>query len=378
MANLILTICSNHKRGGGRAYDANACKIADLLPNMKHKIYSARLSAWNNIIKNRIKRDDTPLMEMSYNEGLVKGPDIRVGEKGKGRYLPAQKRYDGRFYKALGESVGDQFPLKVGAGFENHFLIVSGLYGVLTPTEPIQRYSCNVQDEPDIRKRWKKADDSGIGLLTRILIAYIQRFDITRVFDLMGDDSYRHLVDWDAISHETGSTIFYAHSEQQQGADMLLELGNVAGLLLGNQPANNLSTIKSGDVVDGITFDKHPPEWVPCGAVSKKWTAFAAWVVSMEVNIGTFLSNAGVPEKYSGDFISLKRRIRKLNDVGEVNQNIVKTMDSIREFRNRVIHESWLPDAGEAARIRRQYKIIADWARERGYGGLAKLKDVDY
>lgn len=375
MANLILTICSNNKRGGGREYNASACKIADLLPSMKHKIYSARASAWNNIMKNRIKRDDAPLPEMSYNEGLVKGPDIRAGEKGKGRYLPAQKRYGGRFYRALGESVGGQFPLKVGAGFENHFLIVSGLYGVLTPTEPIQRYSCNVQDEPDIRKRWKKVDDSGIGLLTRILIAYIRRFNITRVFDFMGDDSYRHLIDWDAIMRETKSTIFYTHSEQQRGADMLLELGNVAGLLLDPHPKNNLSTIKSGDVIDGIRFDdtKHP-EWIPCGAVSKKWTAFAAWVVSMDVNIGIFLTKEGVPEKStSGEFIPLKKRIRGLG-----NPDIVKTMISIAEFRNKVVHESWLPDAGKTECARRQYKLIAEWAREKGYGGLAKLKDVDY
>jgi len=195
MANLILTICSNHKRSGGRAYNAQ------------------------------------------------------------GRYLPAQKRYDGRFYKAFGESFHGQSPLKVGEGFENHFLIVSGLYGVLTPTEPIQRYSCNIQDEPDIRKRWKKAGDSGIGLLTRILISYIQKFSITRIFEFMGDDSYRHLVDWDAISRETNSTIFYTHGEQQQGTDMLLELGEVAGLMLRDCPDNKLSTIKSGNIIEGVRFD---------------------------------------------------------------------------------------------------------------------------
>lgn len=378
MANLILTICSNHKRSGGRAYNANACKIADLLPDMKGAIYSARLSAWNNIMKNRTKRDDMPLMEMSYNKNLEKGPDITVGAKVQGRYLPAQKRYDGRFYKAFGESFHGQSPLKVGEGFENHFLIVSGLYGVLTPTEPIQRYSCNIQDEPDIRKRWKKAGDSGIGLLTRILISYIQKFSITRIFEFMGDDSYRHLVDWDAISRETNSTIFYTHGEQQQGTDMLLELGEVAGLMLRDCPDNKLSTIKSGNIIEGVRFDTEPPEWIPCGAVSKKWTAFAAWAVSMEANIGTFLSKAGVPEKCYGKFIPFKERIREFDDANMDNQDIVKAMSSIGKFRNKVIHESWLPNTNKTSCMRKQYKIIADWARENNYGGLAKLKDVDY
>ena len=385
MSNLILTICSNYKSNGGNAYDVNARKIADLLPKkMADVLYSTRQSAYNHIAESGAKRDDTPLTEMQYNKGLVEGPDITNITSGAktGKYLPARERYTGRFYSKFNDNVSPgQTPHLSGENCDNHLLIVSGLYGVLTPTEPIQRYSCNVQDQPETRKRWKKSGDNDTGLLTRILTSYIEAFNINRVFDFMGDDSYRHLIEWESMAEKTGCTIFYTHSEQQEGADMLMGLGDIAGRLISDQAEKKLSNIRSGDSIDGIEFSEDPPEWIPGGAVSKKWTSHAAWVVSMEAEIKTFLTKAGVSEKDDepNKSLSFFEKINGFQDTKNYSRGVKGAMHKIRDFRNDVIHdEDYIPDQNRVSHIRKQYKIIADWAKKCGYNSLANLKDVDY
>ena len=387
MSNLILTICSNNKDNveGEGAYDVNACKIADLLPKkMADILYNTRQSAYNHIAESGAKRDDTPLTEMEYNKGLVEGPDITNIARGAktGKYLPARERYTGRFYSKFNDNVSPgQTPHLSGENCDNHLLIVSGLYGVLTPTEPIQRYSCNVQDQPETRKRWKKSRDNNTGLLTSILASYIEAFNINRVFDFMGDDSYRHLIEWESMADKTGCTIFYTHSEQQEGVDMLMGLGDIAGRLISGQAEKKLSNIRSGDSIEGIEFSRDPPEWIPGGAISKKWTSHAAWVVSMGANIETFLTEAGVPEKNAKQNkpLHLSERIDKFtNKKNNYCLKVKQAMDKIRIFRNKVIHENHVPDQNRVFRIRKQYKIIADWAKKCDYSGLANLKDVDY
>ena len=386
MSNLILTICSNNKDNveGEGAYDVNARKIADLLPKkMADVLYNTRQSAYNHIAESGAKRDDTPLTEMEYNKGLVEGPDITNIARGakRGKYLPARERYTGRFYSKFNDNVSPgQTPHLSGENCDNHLLIVSGLYGVLAPTEPIQRYSCNVQDQPETRKRWKKSGDNDTGLLTRILASYIETFNINRVFDFMADDSYRHLIEWESMADKTGCTIFYTHSEQQKGADMLMGLGDIAGRLISGQAEKKLSNIRSGDSIDGIEFSEDPPEWIPGGAISKKWTSHAAWVVSMGANIETFLTEAGVPEEDAerNKSLFLLDRINRFENNKNYRPEVGQAMHEIRIFRNDVIHENHVPDQNRVFRIRKQYKIIADWAKKCDYSGLANLKDVDY
>ena len=73
------------------------------------------------------------------------------------------KRYRGRFYDALD-------PEECGGldKSSHHWLIVSVLYGLLTPKEPIQRYSCHTLDDAELTKIWTK--DS---LITSLLLSYV-------------------------------------------------------------------------------------------------------------------------------------------------------------------------------------------------------------
>ena len=89
--------------------------------------------------------------------------------------------YQGRFFQALGEG-GRQ---KVREG-KYVTVIVSGLYGLVLPSEGIQLYSCLGPDGGMDR-------DS---LLTDVLSDCIDRFNVLRVFDLVAIDAYRRLIDW--------------------------------------------------------------------------------------------------------------------------------------------------------------------------------------
>ena len=372
MANLILTICSNHKRlkGAVSQYDSSARKITDILPDdMGEKIIDARKRAFEHITKpNRGGRSmaGTPL-----NKTLVFGPDLNPCEQNQGGiYMPALKRYDGRFFVKFQHAVGDidDFIRLMSGESDNHLIIVSGLYGLLGPAEPIQRYNCHIPDEPEIKRLWKK--DS---LLTKLVISYMHKFGINRVFDFMADDSYRHLIDWKLIEKEAYSTVFYPRCHKQIGVDMLPELGRAAGLLLSGQTKIELSNITFGPPVAGIAFSKDEPEWIPAGTTFSKREICAVWALRMATNIDEFMNREKIPEKKSAQ---LKYRIGVFRSKHNKNEAISKNMDEVNDFRNAVVHRHcYVPRADNLLHIRKCYGKIVKWATKKGY---EELEDVDY
>ena len=82
-------------------------------------------------------------------------------------------RYQGRFFQALGEGGRE----KACRG-KYMTAIVSGLYGLVLPSEGIQLYSCPL--DPEVAETWDR--DS---LLTDVLSDYIDRADVLRVIDLV-------------------------------------------------------------------------------------------------------------------------------------------------------------------------------------------------
>ena len=79
------------------------------------------------------------LSEHNFNRALNKGTDF--GGHHTADYLPAVHRYDGRFFLALGTDGRKNLD-----GSRHHTLFLSGLYGLLCPSEPIQLYSCPLRD----------------------------------------------------------------------------------------------------------------------------------------------------------------------------------------------------------------------------------------
>jgi len=339
MRNLILTICSNHKsdKGQKKQYDTKAHKMADdLSHDMREMLYGARKMAFRHL--NNPKRTGRFPAGRPQNKA-VRGPDINPDSKElDGFYLPALKRYDGRFYKEFKSAAGhvDRCIRRMKNDSENHILIVSGMYGLLTPTESIQKYSCDVTDEPRVKRLWKKD-----GLLTELVLSYMRKWSINRVFDFMADDSYRHLIDWELIKENDGK-IFYSRCGHQTGPDMLPELGKATGILLSGKTTQQLSNMNYGKVKStNVVLVRKQPNWVPADSTFSDRETCIVWAIRMESNIRHFLDCYFINKKPSRDdeYTSAKiERFRNMLPLDIRERNICNIMDEIRVFRNDVVH----------------------------------------
>lgn len=261
MSNLILAICSKGKckEREENDYDRNLRTVACVIPDdMRWKLNETRDLVFQHI-KNPARKgrfsDKLPL-----NKELKPGPDIGHDcEKYDGYYIPTLKQYKGKFHKAFKNAVGnaDHCIQRMNNDSQDHLLIVSGLYGLLTPSEPIQTNDCYVRNEPTIEQLWKKDN-----LLTELALSCMRECDINRVFDFMVEDSYRHLINWRLIK-EYDNTIFYPHCENQTGIHKPSELGKAAGLLLSGKTTQKLSEIKHLDKINSTHMHlslKPPPK----------------------------------------------------------------------------------------------------------------------
>jgi len=375
MSNLILTICSNSKRSNDEAheYDHGAWKVRDTLSeDMMRKVHNIRKRSVEHITKPN--REWQFFNTIPLNKALNKhGPDILQGKKEGGAiYLPALKRYKGRFYREFESVVGDvdMFIETSKDDVENHLLIVSGLYGLLTSFESIQEYECNVPEEPKI-KRLLKGND----FLTELVIAYMKKTNINRLFDFMADDSYRRLIDWKQIKKKTGSKIFFSHDlkHEQTGINLLPRLGHAAGLLLSGRTPESLSDIDFEHEIKeaGIVLSQHEPEWIPAGIAPSKREVCAVWAIRMVANIGQFLTKEGVSKETSS-----RTLVDRIASFKAKNPEIGAAMDSIRGFRNDVVHKyAKMPGAEKIKEIRLNYKKISAWAEGKGH---FEQYDVDY
>lgn len=142
--------------------------------------------------------------------------------------MPAMVRYRGRFYRELDpEGLG-------GLGESpHHWLIVSTLYGFLTPKEPIQRYSCHTLDDAKIAEIWTKD-----GLLTSVLLEYVRVFQVGLIVNLMADASYRDLFNWGRVSKH--ARVLWAFGAQNAGPGLLAALGFLVRDRLLRIPARDL------------------------------------------------------------------------------------------------------------------------------------------
>ncbi len=196
----------------------------------------------------------TPIVEMIQNRDLRQGPDLGGEERG-GRYLPAVERYEGRLYTNLQES-----GRRALQASRHHVLILSGLYGMVTPTELIQYYSYPVRQDLDSGLPW--TDDEA---LTRLLIDYVEHNGVRRVFDFIGDANYRSLIAWDDIRSKLGGNVLHAYGDRAAGADLLAPFGKfLAGWMLQQSGADLLRVrpdVAYGDIILGI--DAEPAAGMP-------------------------------------------------------------------------------------------------------------------
>lgn len=228
---LFLCCCSNRKVAGGeRAYrPVNSIPLS--VTGQSRALLQARQSVFQGIQDGARAMQGTPLRDLPYNAEprLVGGPDL--GGNANGLYMPAMARYRGRFYQEL-----DPGELGLLGESPHHWLITSALYGLLTPDEPIQRYSCHTLDDGTLTEVWTRD-----GLLTSVLLAYVRASGVGLIVDLTADASYHDLFDWERISRQV--QVLRAFGAQNAGPGLLPALGFLARDRLLQMPRQELFEI---------------------------------------------------------------------------------------------------------------------------------------
>ncbi|MDD3933719.1 MAG: peroxide stress protein YaaA [Methanoculleus sp.] len=182
---LFLTICSFRKAEEGFPYYNKVdTTCARYLSNRCDQLISRRKEVFNTLIQGKVFFDKANQKDHPYNLNLVRGRDFGGSEEG--YYLPALWRYEGRFYQSLNVR-GKKAVLNSG----HHFLILSGLYGIITPVDPVQLYSIPLYDDDLVQRIWRDND-----FLTNVLFDYVRSQGVRRIFDFTGIYYYRDLINW--------------------------------------------------------------------------------------------------------------------------------------------------------------------------------------
>jgi len=225
---LILISCCDHKRESDEEdsdYRYQDSILYNLPENTRDRVLQVRQQIFKLIIEGRTedrlraggKRRSNP-----YNIDLKDGPDLSPhlypNHTNNNKYLPAFQRYAGRFFKAAGLET-----VKKAIYSEDtmcHTLLVSGMYGLISLTEPIQSYSSyladdiiphKIEDTSQLLSKHVKAKISDlwnlrdINLMNKSLIDYINYHNkncdhkINLILDLLSEFSYQMVFEWNYL-----------------------------------------------------------------------------------------------------------------------------------------------------------------------------------
>ena len=249
---LFVTICSLHKKKGGiQEYNAEQSMMSRVSPETAQNLITSRDEVRSLIWNGSVEWQGIETAELEYNSNLGPGKDFG-GTADWVDYLPAIDRYTGRFYRTLGQE-GIQKLLSS----HHHVLFISGLYGVVTPVEPIQLYSCPVVGTTDVKKVWSRS-----GAITDTLVDYIQKNNISRVYDFTATADYRDLVDWNRINEETEADVLYCFTKMSAHDYALIEFGDLFRDHFLEGTEDHLLKIEPGMEFEGVVF-RDVPETLP-------------------------------------------------------------------------------------------------------------------
>ena len=380
---LLLLICSNtkYRKGESPEYRPSKWSMPRCLPATHSRLlYQGRRQMYNLITGDSASRHGTLLRDLPFNKGLVPAPDLLFIDAVKGgSYLPAAHRYRGRFYRELGPGGASLL-----TDTPHHVLIMSGLYGLLTPSEPIQLYSCHVPDHPAIARCWTENDR-----LTRLLVAYIERLAITRVFDLTAVDTYRNLVSWEMVRHATGGGVLHPFSSQYVGDSLLPSLGILAKRLL-QASETELMALKHGDpeplpdFADQLLYYRFPLPVAADAAEQQKEIAKQEQLTTINDMIGRMRRNmikilACIETEHGlqDQFWGFGERVRGLERARHLPRDTARRIQSFERLRNRVEYDGYMVTNAEWKRIGRYYHETKMWASFNRYLRAITLEPID-
>lgn len=250
---LFLAICSFGKSIEGFSSIPGPRAFRERInPDFSEQIVERRQMALNLVRDGKVIFNRANQRDHEFNTELLKGNGVEFGGTDTAYYLPALWRYDGRFYTALG-SHGKKAIL----ASPHHFLILSGLYGIVTPDEFIQCYSVPLYEGDPVQKVWTDGK-----FLSKALSAYLVKYNIQRIFDFTGIQYYHDLIDWDYLKkNNPGVEILHAFSTQGAGDNALRPFGEIIGNVLVFFNENELLSITPEQQFDDVYFRAIHQPW---------------------------------------------------------------------------------------------------------------------
>jgi len=171
-------------------------------PSLREKLITTRRIVKNLIQSGKLydfKVKDENRTERESNRKIINGPDFG-GSEIKPIYLPAFKRYHGRFFNQLNEEDWNK------ASEKGYFIFVlTPLYGFVGPMDSIQNYNCYFSDsiiETIEVEEFSKTSLSNIWseILTESLDEFIKTHNIHLIIDLLTDEISQNLILWKKLS----------------------------------------------------------------------------------------------------------------------------------------------------------------------------------
>jgi len=262
---LFLTICSFAKNTEGFPYFNKKDQIySSIGSNFHNPLQEKRNLILNYLHSRKIEFQKGDLKSHDYNKQLVPAQDFGSNERG--HYLPAIWRYDGRFFQGLGA-----FGKRSLLSSNQHFLIISGLYGLLTPLEPIQCYSVPISRGDIVQTEWINEK-----FLSKVLVNYVKTHSIKKLFDFTGVEHYRDLIDWEFIKTEINSDereveVLHSFSTLGAGDNALRSFGEIISDHLSLYSEEELLQILPESQIGSVYFRAINAPWekMPTGSVPR-------------------------------------------------------------------------------------------------------------
>lgn len=170
---LMIFPCCAEKRPGGVYIENNSRPLQQWLPNASYQqLLTARAQLLNELLT------DHKYVSGKYtkNKSLHFGPDFGRDDQ-QGLYITSIDRYNGTFYKTANKEIKSA----ITSTTQPHLLILSALYGLLHPADPIQDYNLQMGDKP-AKTIWNK-------YLSAILKDYIKANNIHKVYLYLGSST---------------------------------------------------------------------------------------------------------------------------------------------------------------------------------------------
>lgn len=203
MTKYIFISCSDKKKEGGKKlWPGN--DFDPWIPNfvLLKRLFETRKAVFDLIKANKLidseKRQGLRGNDPR-NKGIIEGPDFGSSNY-HGEYLPAYLRYTGRFFRTIRDASSEAGLLakwQRGCTPPYRTFILSALYGILSPFDQIQEYTCHFADriidnEKSLKQIWQP-------ILTDIILELIEKGPKPEIVDLLSEEAYQEAIEWKRI-----------------------------------------------------------------------------------------------------------------------------------------------------------------------------------